>query len=283
MPISIKGTGNQNILNMLGQTSNALAGNLSKLASGKRINSAADDAAGMAISQQLQAQIASTDQASSNISQGGAMLRTAEGGLGQIGDMLSRGRELAVQASNGTLNDQQRKTINNEFNNIKQEIDRVSQTTEYNGQQLLSGQLGPNAQNPPVIQAGTNATPNDRITLNQISASDTASLGIKNLSLDTAANAQNAMQGIDNAISSVTQNRAGIGAMENRLQAGASNLAVSKENLTAADTQISGLDYAAEISSMKQNQVAMQAGLSALKSGLQIQEKMIGGLLNTKG
>ncbi len=283
MPLSISGASSLNTLNRIGQTSNALAGTLSKLASGKRINSAADDAAGLAISMQLQSQIASTDQASSNISQGGAMLRTAEGGLGQIGDMLSRGRELAVQAANGTLNDQQRQSINNEFNNIKQEIDRVTQTTEYNGQKLLDGGLGPNAQNPPVIQAGINATPNDRITVNQINASDTASLGIKNLSLDTAGNAQNALQGIDNAISSVAQNRAGIGAMENRLQVGASNLAVSKENLTAADTQISGVDYAAEMSSMKQNQVAMQAGLSALKSGLKTQANMIGNLLNTKG
>ncbi len=283
MPLPISSASNKNTLNRIGQTSNALAGNLAKLASGKRINTAADDAAGMAISAQLQSQIASTDQASSNISQGGALLRTAEGGLGQIGDMLSRGRELAVQAANGTLNDQQRQAINKEFTNIKQEIDRVTQTTEYNGQKLLDGGLGPNAQNPPVIQAGINATPNDRIAINQVNASDTASLGIQNLSLDTASNAQNALQGIDNAISSVAQNRAGIGAMENRLQAGASNLAVSKENLTAADTQISGLDYAAEISSLKQNQVAMQAGLSALKSGLKTQEKMIGGLLNTKG
>lgn len=283
MPLPINSASAKNTLNQIGKTSNALAGNLAKLASGKRINSAADDAAGMAISAQLQSRLASVDQASSNISQGGAMLRTAEGGLGQIGDMLARGRELAVQASNGTLNDQQRQAINKEFTNIKQEIDRVTQTTEYNGQQLLTGQLGPNAQNPPVIQAGTNATPNDRITLNQINASDTASLGIQNLSLDTASNAQNALQGIDNAISSVAQNRAGIGAMENRLQAGASNLSVTKENLTAADTQISGLDYAAEIASMKQNQVAMQAGLGALKSGLKMQEKMIGGLLNTKG
>ncbi len=283
MPIPINSANNKNILNRIGQTSNALAGNLSKLASGKRINSAADDAAGMAISAQLQSKIASTDQASSNISQGGAMLRTAEGGLGQIGEMLSRGRELAVQAANGTLNDQQRKAINTEFTNIKQEIDRVTQTTEYNGQQLLTGGLGPNAQNPPVIQAGINASPNDRITINQINASDTASLGISGLSLDTAANAANALQGMDAAISSVVQNRAGVGAMENRLQSGASNLAVSKENLTAAETQISGLDYAAEISSMKQNQVAMKAGLSALKSGLRSQEQMIGGLLNTKG
>ena len=88
MPMSISNASNKNTLNRIGQTSNALAGNLAKLASGKRINSAADDAAGMAISAQLQSQIASTDQASSNLSQGGAMLRTAEGGLGQIGDML---------------------------------------------------------------------------------------------------------------------------------------------------------------------------------------------------
>lgn len=283
MPLSINSANNKNILNALGRTSNSLAGNLAKLASGKRINSAADDAAGMAISVQLQSQIASNDQASSNISQGGAMLRTAEGGLGQINDMLTRGRELAVQAANGTLNDQQRQAINKEFTNIKQEIDRVTQTTEYNGQPLLTGALGPNAQNPPVIQAGINGTPNDRIAINQINASDTASLGINGLSLDTSANAANALQGMDTAISAVSQNRAGIGALENRLQAGASNLAVSNENLTAADAQISGLDYAAEISSLKQNQVAMKAGLSALKSGLKTQEQMIGGLLNTKG
>ncbi len=283
MPLPIGNASNQSILNRIGQTSSNLGGNLAKLASGRRINTAADDAAGMAISEQLKAQIASVDQAASNISQGGALLRTAEGGLGQISDLLSRGRELAVQAANGTLNDQQRQAINAEFTNIKQEIDRVTQTTEYNGQQLLTGQLGPAAANPPVIQAGINATAADRITLNQINASDTGALGVSNLSLDTAANAANALQGLDTAISSVSQNRAGIGAIENRLAAGAANLSVTKENLTAADTQIAGLDYAAEISSLNQNKVALQAGISALKSGLQTQEKLIGGLFNTKG
>jgi flagellin len=203
--------------------------------------------------------------------------------MGQIGDLLARGRELAVQSANGTMNDQQRKTVNNEFAGIKSEIDRITQTTEFNGQKLLDGQLGPNAQNPVAIQAGINNSPADRISINNIQAMDTNSLGIASSTLDTAANATASLQNIDNAIATVSQNRAGVGALENRFSSSAQNLSVAKENMMAADAQIRGLDYASEISLKSQNDVMLKAGVSALKSGLKTNEKTIGGLLNIKG
>lgn len=283
MPFSISNSGTLGTLNKISKADRGLASSFEKLAGGKSINSAADNAAGLAISEQLRSQVSSIDQATQNISAGGAMLRTAEGGLGQIGDLLSRGRELAVQSANGTLSARDRKAIDAEFTNIKSEIDRITQTTEFNGQSLLTGEMGPASQNPIAIQAGIKDSPNDRITINEITATDTASLGVNNLSLDTPANAQNAIQGIDNAISAVTQNRANVGALVNRLGAAASNLAVTKENLGAAENQIRGLDYAAETSDRSRNQVLSQAGVSALNAGLKSQEKSIGALLNIKG
>ncbi len=280
-PTSLSNMGG--IQNRISQSAQSLGDSFAKLASGQRINKAADDAAGLAISEQLKSQISSMDQATNNIGAGSSLLRTAEGGMGQIGDLLVRGRELAMQAANGTMNDQQRQTVNNEFGSIKSEINRITQTTEFNGQQLLTGQLGPNAQTPLTIQAGIKNSPADQISINTIQAMDTNSLGIHANTVDTAANAAASLQNIDKAISMVSQNRSEVGALENRFNAGAQNLSVAKENLMAADAQIRGLDYASEVSAKAKNDLLLQAGVSALKSGLKANEKSIGSLLNIKG
>lgn len=280
IPISNNAAGT---LNKISQSQTALGSSLSKLASGQRITKAADDAAGLAISEKLGAQNASIEQAIKNISAGGAMARTAEGGISQISELLTRGRELAVQSANGTLSAQQRQTLDNEFSSIKNEIDRITQTTEFNGQKLLTGDLGPNAANPVTIQAGTGNTPADRIALNGVQAMDTAALGISSSAIDTPANALASMQQLDAAMQATSQNRAAVGAIGNRLTSAAQNLSVTNENLMAADSQIRGLDYASEVSKAATANVALRAGISALKEGLKANERAIGSLLNTKG
>lgn len=283
MAISISSSGLFGIQNKIGQTGDKLGQSLSKLASGLRINKAADDAAGLAIAEKLSAQISSLDQAARNVGAGSALLRTAEGGLGQIGDLVGRARELAVQASTGTVNDEQRATLNREFQATLQEIDRIAGTTEFNGQDLLTGDLGPTAANPIAIQAGAGDTPNDRIDVNVVEETTTTALGIQNEDITTAQNAQNALAPLDNAMQQVTSNRAGVGALSNRLESTVANLSVARENLMAAEEQIRGLDYADESSRQKGLAVLQQVGVSALQKGLRGQENLIGGLLNLRG
>ena len=283
MAISISSSGLYGIQNKIGQTGNKLGQSLSKLASGLRINKAADDAAGLAIAEKLKAQISSLDQAARNVGAGSALLRTAEGGLGQIGNLVGRARELAVQASTGTVSDEQRNTLNREFQATLQEIDRIAGTTEFNGQSLLTGDLGPTAANPVTIQAGAGDTPNDRIDVNVVDEATTTALGIQNEDITTAQNARNALAPLDNAQQQVTGNRAGVGALSNRLESTVANLSVARENLLAAEEQIRGLDYADESSRQKGLAVLEQAGVSALLQGLREQENLIGGLLNIRG
>jgi flagellin len=275
--------GNLSVQRNIGTTKFKMGNSLSKLASGKRITKAMDDAAGLAIAEKMGAQIKSLEQATKNVSQASAMMRTAEGGMSQISDMLIRGKELAMQASNGTLSDSQRTTLNNEFSQIMSEIDRQTGTTEFNGKKLLSGDFDPNASEQVEVQAGPNATSADRISLNEIAATDTASLGLTGASIDTAANAGASLNAIDSAITSVNQSRGNIGAIEGRLQSAANSIAVGKENLQAAQSQIQDLDYAKEITNFTQRQVQLSAGISALTQGLKARESMVGGLMNTIG
>jgi flagellin len=283
MPVSISSSGLIGIQNKIGQTGNRLGQSLNKLAAGLRITRAADDAAGLAIAEKLSAQISSLDQAARNIGAGSALLRTAEGGLGQIGNLLGRARELAVQAATGTVSDEQRETLNREFQATLDEVNRITGTTEFNGQQLFTGDLGPAAANPLTIQAGTGATANDRIAINVIEETDTTALGIENEDILTAENARNALAPIDTAIRQVVSNRAGVGAIANRLESAVANISVARENLMAAEEQIRGLDFAEEISRESRLAILQQVGISALQQGLRQQENLIGGLLNIRG
>lgn len=270
--------GNRNV----GQAYGALGQNLGRLASGMRINRAADDAAGLAISEQLIADIRSAEQAQRNIIDGTALTRVAEGGLSEISDLLARGRELAVQASTGTLNDEQRALLNQEVNAIQEEINRITNVTEFNGQRLLSGDLAPGAATQVNIQAGFQNTEADRVNLNVVETTDTATLGIAGVDISTQQGAQNALAAFDNAIAQVTQNRANIGAVQNRLQAAAANIGVQRENFIGANNAIRGLDYAQESSALARNQILAQAATGVLRQGQQSQAGIIGSLLNIR-
>lgn len=259
-----------------------LADNFAKLASGKRITKASDDAAGLAIAEQLNADIRAADQAQRNITDATAMTRVAEGGLSEISGMLARGRELSVQAANGTLTNEQRSAINNEITGIQEEIDRISTTTEFNGQKLLDGTLAPNAPQVPV-QAGVQSTANDQISMNVVNQTNAQTLGIANVDVSTQQGAQEALAAFDNAISQVSDTRSNIGSLQNRFDSAAANIGVFRENLQAASSNIQDLDYAQGTSDLTRNQALNQAATSVLKQGLASQKASIGALLNIKG
>lgn len=268
------------VQNMIAQYTANLSANFKQLSGGSAITSPADNPAGYSASAQIDSQISSMGQAANNIGNGQAMLDNAGGGLGQINDMLSSARTLAVQAMSGTLNDQNRQALNTQYVGIMNGIDQIVQQTQYNGSQLLSGQLGQGAAKPVTIQTGTGGTSSDQMTIDNIQASDTTGLGLAGSSVSTPQNATAALGNIDAAIKIVNQNQAGVGANQNSLSAGMQNLAAGRENLTYANDQISGLDYGKVASQLSTNRTLMAAGIKALKAGLEQNKTTVGSLID---
>jgi len=232
-----------------------------KLSSGSRINKAADDAAGLAISENLKSQMRSTAQASRNTSDGISLIQTAEGGMNEIGNILIRLRELSVQASSDTIGDTERSFINVELNEMKSEIERIALSTKYNNTKLLSGEGGKLD-----IQVGTgNQIAEDRmsIDLSKTNVSGSA-LGVSGISFASKDGARDSIGRIDDAIKTVNANRAYLGAMQNRLQSTVSNLAVSGENLAASNSRVRDADLAVETSKAIKHSILEQAGTSVL-------------------
>ncbi len=262
-----------------GRNQNALGNSLNALSSGLRINRAADDAAGLAIANQLNAEQVSLSQSQRNVLDSNSALGIAEGGLSGISDILSRGRALAVQASNAFLNPQQRQAIQAEFSNLRDELNNISASTSFNGKNLLDGTFAPGAA-PQNVQAGTGNSPGDTISLNVIPQTDATSLGLAGVDLSTVQGAQSALTSFDSAIQSVSATRGDIGALQNRLGTTLSNLAVSEENVTAAKSRIQDLDFAKGISDFQRQNILSQAGYNALGKGLSTSQQNIGRLLN---
>jgi flagellin len=260
----------------LDRNSEALKGSLEKLSSGLRINRGADDAAGLAISEGLRSDIRSIQQASRNANDGVSLINTAEGALSEQSSILVRMRELSSQAATGTVGSTERQTINREFNALRNEIDRISSVTEFNGQKLINGALCSNSATVTLnntggqsvqIQIGMQATANDRINLNtavDLTVIDSTGLAITTISVTHSNSALDAMGKIDTAIDKVTDARGRLGAVQNRLVHTINNLAVSGENLQAAESQIRDADYASEISTFTRNQIMVQASTSIL-------------------
>lgn len=247
----------------LNSTNKALQGNIAKLSSGFRINSAADDAAGLAVSEEMKSDIRSLGQAGRNANDAISMVQTAEGSLGQVHDILGRMRELSVQANSDGINDEQRAHINTEFQALSAEITDIASDTQFNGTSLLDGSLNAN------FQVGIESSDTLSISIGQ--AFDAGNLqdagGTTNLAatdLTNTTNAATAMSVIDNAISTVSTTRASLGASQNRLESKIENLSVSRENLEAANSRIRDVDVASEMASMTKNQILMQAGASML-------------------
>jgi flagellin len=234
---------------------------LSKMSSGSRITKAADDAAGLAISEKLKANIKSNSQANRNANDGISMVQTAEGGLDEISNMLTRLRELSIQSASDTVGDTERGFSDMEYQNLKQEIERISQVTEFNGTKLLSGQ-GDKLD----FQIGINNDDfQDRISYDvQMTNASMGSLGIDSISVGNKEGAQGALGTIDNAIEKVSGQRAALGAIQNRLISTSNNLQVTNENLSAANSRIRDVDYADVAAKNAKNNILAQAGTSVL-------------------
>ena len=234
---------------------------LERLSSGYRINRAGDDAAGLAISENLRAQIRGLKQASRNAEDGISLVQVAEGSLNEISSILIRLRELSVQAASDTIGPVERQFLNVEYDQLVSEIDRIADGTEFNGTQLLSG-TGSILD----FQVGTRNDPNiDRISFDASKAdSNSAALGVNLTSVADKASAQNSLSAIDQAITSVSAMRADFGAIQNRLQSTINNLAISVENMSAANSRIRDVDVAEETADMTRNQILLRAGSSVL-------------------
>jgi flagellin len=234
---------------------------LAKLSSGSRINKAGDDAAGLAISEKLKANIRGTQQATRNAGDGISMIQTAEGGLNEVSNVLIRLRELSVQAASDTIGDQERKFADLEFQNLTQEVERIATSTQFNGKDLLSGE-GDSMD----FQIGImNNEKNDRLSYKpQDSTARTADLGIDGLGVQTKVNAQENLEKIDTAINTINGNRASLGALQNRLQSTISNLEVRNENLAAANSRIRDTDVAAESAELAKANILSAASTSVL-------------------
>jgi len=250
----------------LGSTNRSQQGSLEKLASGSRIVRSADDAAGLAISEKMKAQIRSIRQDTRNANDGVSMIQTAEGGLNEIGNILVRFRELSIQAASDTIGDTERGFIDKEVSQLRSEIDRISQSTEFNGHKLLSGD-GRKLE----IQVGQgNQADTDRFEFDTSTTNASADrLGVKDLSVATKESAQSNLTTIDTAIESLSSARANLGAMQNRLQSVVNNLGVYDENLSAARSRIYDIDMASETAELSKNNILSQAGTSVLSQANQ--------------
>ncbi len=257
---------NTNVSSIAAQRSlngtNRMAQNtLSKMSSGSRITKAADDAAGLAISEKLKARIKSNSQANRNANDGISMVQTAEGGLDEVGSMLTRLRELSIQSASDTVGDTERGFTDMEYQNLKQEVERISQVTEFNGIKLLSGQGGELD-----FQIGVNNDDfQDRISYDTtLQNAKLDSLGISDISVANKEGAQNSLNTIDSAIEKISGQRASLGAIQNRLISTSNNLQITNENLNAANSRIRDVDYADVAAQNAKNNILNQAGTSVL-------------------
>lgn len=243
----------------LGVSTSQLEGSVARLSSGLRITRAADDAAGLGISETLRAQIRSINQAVRNANDGISLLQIADGGAEGIGNLLARMRELAEQSASGILGSNERSFLDQEFLALRSEIDRISAVTEFNNVKLLSGSGNDSLS----LQIGFRSSLNDTLTLS-LNDLDTSQLTLSSVNVSTSANAVSALSNIDSAISSVASARANIGSLQNRLDAAVQNLQVAGENVTAAESRIRDADIAFETAKFVRNQILVSAGTSIL-------------------
>ncbi len=234
---------------------------MQKMASGERITRAADDAAGLAISEKLKAEIRSTRQAARNTNDGISMIQTAEGALNEVSNILIRLRELSIQSASDTVGDTERKFTDLEVQHLKSEVGRIAETTKFNGVYLLNGQGGDLE-----FQVGTGSSAEQDRMLYQARITDTrvSSLGMEEVSVASKVDAQQNMDKIDQALTMVSGNRAQLGALQNRLTSTVNNLNVAEENLSAANSRIRDADMASEAAELAKRNILTQSGTSVL-------------------
>ena len=249
-----------------GINSNLQKDSLEKLSSGSRINKAADDAAGLAISEKMKGTIRSLRQASRNAQDGISMIQTAEGGMNEIGNILIRFRELSIQAATDTLGDPERVFIDKEVQQLKEEISRIAVSTEYNGRKILNGS-GDSLD----IQVGMNNNPEQDRLVYDVQKTNVSldRLGLSGISTLDKDSARNNLAAIDDAVSTLVSNRAELGALQNRLNTTVANLAIYDENLNAANSRIRDTDVAAETANLTKQNILTASGISVLSQANQ--------------
>lgn len=270
---------NHNILSLTGQrniyaTQKSLDTAINRLSSGLRINNAWDDPAGLAVSERFRAQISSMDEAEKNMEYGTNLLSTAEGSLSVIDEKLIRMRSLSVQASNGTLTGNDRAALDVEFQQLKSEITRIANVTNYNGLYLLNGTYSGSGQNGIKLHIGTNNVQNQdyyHVSMGNMTAS---ALGLSATNvLDTVAS-QAAIDTLDTAINSKDTERTRLGSYVSRLQNSITNIQIAHENAVASESQIRDADIAEEMSSFVRAQILMQTGISMLAQANQTPQQV---------
>lgn len=257
-------------MNSLFKTGRDMNKSLEKLSTGLRINRSSDDAAGLAISENLRAQVRGIAQAQRNALDGTSMLQIAEGAANEISDILQRMRELSIQAANDTLTSVERGYADEEFSNLRDEINRIASVTNYNGVDLISSETGrfgsasATSNTSFWIDAGS-STGVDSITITIDTLTTTSLSGtLDTATLTSQSDARTAIQDIDSAINSVNSTRANIGAYVNRLEHAINNLMVSETNQAAAESMIRDVDFAHESAQFTKNQILMQSGTAML-------------------
>jgi len=245
----------------LGISSKNQSASLEKISSGTRIAKAADDSAGLAISAKMTADIRSLRQDNRNANDGISMVQVAEGGMNEIGNILTRFRELSIQAASDTIGDKERGFINKEMVQLRGEIDRIAATTEFNGRKLLVGE-GDKLE----IQIGLNNSPErDRFVYDTQKLNVGAkALGVHDVNTESKEDAQENLAKIDAAIKMLSENRSEVGALQNRLSSSVSNLQIYEENLSAAKSRIYDVDVASESSELTKHNILAQAGTAVL-------------------
>ncbi|HET6163408.1 MAG TPA: flagellin [Planctomycetota bacterium] len=242
----------------LSSVTGRLERNFQHLSTGLRISTAADDAAGLGISERLRAQIASLSQAQRNANDGISLTQTAEGSLNEVSNILIRMRELATEAANGTVSDSDKATLNSEFSDLINEVDRIAQSSDFNNVKLLDGST-----TAITFQVGAGVTANDTISVS-LTSSLGSDLGITSLDISSAGSSTTAITAIDSAIDTVSSTRGRLGAAQNRLMSTIANLGVSIESLSAANSRIRDVDVAAETADLTRNSILQQAAISVL-------------------
>ena len=256
----ITNTASINTQRTLSNTNLNLQTAIARLSSGLRINSAKDDAAGLAIATRMQAQVNGLNQAVRNANDAISLSQTAEGALGTMTDMLQRMRELAVQAANGSNSTSDRIALNQEFGQLKSEIARTSSTTSFNGLKLFSGKFSGGIK----FQVGANASETITISIAHLSLSALSHLSAASVGSITASRATSAINLIDGALNSINSKRAQLGAIQNRFQSTIQNIQINAQNLTDAHGRIMDADFAMETSNLTKNQILTQAGTAML-------------------
>ena len=257
---------------MLGLTTTTQAKSTEKLSSGYKVNRAADDAAGLAISEKMRRQIRGLTQASLNAQDGISAVQTAEGALNEVHDMLQRMNELAVKAANGTNQSEDLSYIQKEVDALYDEIDRVSATTTFNEKALLDGSFSGVG-----LQVGSEGTPQNRITLNisSMSASGVGISALKTGGVSASSSAQSNISVIKAAITKVNEMRSNLGAVQNRLEHTINNLDNVVENTTSAESQIRDTDMASEMVKYSNNNILAQAGQAMLAQSNQANQGVL--------